>query len=183
MAAPTYLQIATTTVGSGGATTIDFNSIPQTYTDLAIKLSLRSNYATSGDLAPVFMRFNGNSASTYSGRELVYFQSSIASAANPYNITTSMFAGFANSTGPTANTFNSTDIYIPNYASSNYKSVSVDSAQSQNSTTNYTFAVLIDGNMWANTSPITSISLFCGTASQYNFTQYSTATLYGISNA
>lgn len=183
MPAPTYFQIATTTVGAGGATTIDFNSIPQTYSDLVIKLSLRSNYATSGDLAPVFMRFNGSSASIYSGVELVFFQSSIATATNPYNITNSMFAGFANSTGPTANTFNSTDIYIPNYTGANFKSTSIDSAQSQNSTSNYTFATLIDAGLWSSTAAITSISLFCGTASNYNFTQYSTATLYGISNA
>ena len=40
--ADTFVKIATVTVGSGGAATIDFSSIPSTYTDLCIKHSLRN---------------------------------------------------------------------------------------------------------------------------------------------
>ena len=36
--ANTYVAIATVTVGSGGAASIDFTSIPATYTDLVVKL-------------------------------------------------------------------------------------------------------------------------------------------------
>ena len=35
----TYTLIASNTVGSGGTASIEFNSIPQTYTDLLIKIS------------------------------------------------------------------------------------------------------------------------------------------------
>jgi hypothetical protein len=42
--ANTYEAIATVTVGSGGATDIEFTSIPGTYTDLLIKSSLRSDW-------------------------------------------------------------------------------------------------------------------------------------------
>ena len=39
--ASTYIPIATVTVGSGGATNIEFTSIPNTYTNLIILTSLR----------------------------------------------------------------------------------------------------------------------------------------------
>ena len=41
--ANTYELIASSTVGAGGASSIDFNSIPNTYTDLLVKLSGRSS--------------------------------------------------------------------------------------------------------------------------------------------
>ena len=43
----TYSKIATVTVGSGGASRIDFLAIPQNYTDLLLKTSLRDNQAGS----------------------------------------------------------------------------------------------------------------------------------------
>ena len=39
----TMTPIQTVTVGSGGAANITFSNIPQTYTDLVIKISARSN--------------------------------------------------------------------------------------------------------------------------------------------
>ena len=39
--AVTFTQIASVTVGSGGAASIDFTSIPSTYTDLCIKTSIK----------------------------------------------------------------------------------------------------------------------------------------------
>ena len=44
--ANTYVKIATVTVGSGGAANMTFSSIVGTYTDLAIKISARSDKAT-----------------------------------------------------------------------------------------------------------------------------------------
>jgi hypothetical protein len=35
----TMTALSTVTVGAGGAATIDFTSIPQTYTDLIVKIS------------------------------------------------------------------------------------------------------------------------------------------------
>jgi hypothetical protein len=39
--ATTFIKIASVTVGSGGAASMDFTSIPSTYTDLVIKVSTR----------------------------------------------------------------------------------------------------------------------------------------------
>ena len=38
----TYTLISSVTVGAGGASSIDFTSIPSTYTDLLVKISARS---------------------------------------------------------------------------------------------------------------------------------------------
>jgi hypothetical protein len=50
--------ISSVTVGSGGAADIEFTSIPATYTDLLVKISIRN--ATSG-ATRVYVRFNGAS--------------------------------------------------------------------------------------------------------------------------
>ena len=47
--ANTFVLLASTTVGSGGASSIDFTSIPATYTDLVVKVSGRIDYAQTGD--------------------------------------------------------------------------------------------------------------------------------------
>ena len=52
-----YNLIATTTVGSSGAASIVFSGIPQTYTDLKIVTSMRSNY--SGIQDDCVLEFNG----------------------------------------------------------------------------------------------------------------------------
>ena len=44
----TLVKIQTVTVGSGGASSIDFTSIPQTYTDLCVVLSARGTNAGTG---------------------------------------------------------------------------------------------------------------------------------------
>jgi hypothetical protein len=73
----------------------------------------------------------------------------------------------------TANTFSNGEIYIPNYTSSNFKSVSADNVQENNATA--ADGYLVSG-LWSNTSPINSISIASGS----NFAQHSTFHLYGI---
>jgi hypothetical protein len=70
----TFKAIATVTVGSGGASTIEFNSIPQTYNDLCILLSVRDdrNLVTNGAL----ISFN-SSTSNFTGRA-IYTQDTLA---------------------------------------------------------------------------------------------------------
>jgi hypothetical protein len=72
------------------------------------------------------------------------------------------------------NTFGNAEIYIPNYRSSNYKSVSVDTVSENNET--YAYAYL-GAALFTDTNPITSISFY---SESNNFTQYSTFYLYGV---
>ena len=170
--ANTYEAISTVTVGSGGAATINFTSIPATYTDLKIVLSVR-NETAAGQMN---MIFNNSTDSTYSRRK-IYSDGSSAQGTSGSSETTFNFIDIPFSSY-TANTFSNTEIYIPNYAGSNNKSFSVDSVEENNATTSYT--ELIAG-LRSNTDAITSIKFAINNGSDFN--QYSTATLYGIKNS
>ena len=67
-AAGDFESIATVTVGSGGAATMAFSSIPGTYTDLLVKVSARTNQSDWNDNSIV--RFNGDTGNNYSNRRL-----------------------------------------------------------------------------------------------------------------
>ena len=118
----TFELIASSTVGSGGASTITFSSIASTWTDLCLKVSLRdtNNSVTEN----VKINFNGVGGTSYSER-LLYGS---GSAAQSYNQSGVGYAYYQYSTAAlaTSSTFGSAEFYIPNAASSNNKSFSVD---------------------------------------------------------
>jgi hypothetical protein len=164
----TYTLIASNTVGSGGAASVTFSSISATYTDLLLKSSTRQS---SGSVAYGTLEFNGSSANfTYRSIE------GDGATAGSFNGATAPF-GVVTPSGYTANTFSNIEFYIPNYASSNYKSYSSDSVTENNATASY--ADLVAG-LWSNTAAITSIKMTPGAG---NFVQYSTFYLYGISKS
>ena len=167
----TYKAIASTTVGSGGASSITFSSIPQTYTDLVILTSLRQD--TADQVAKI--TFNGSS-SGYSDRFVWGTGSSALSNSDSSQSVLWFYAGSAQS-GQTANTFGNAAVYIPNYAGSNNKLVSYDSVNENNATDAQMF---LTAGLWANSAAITSITI---SPNSSKFVQYSTATLYGISNS
>jgi hypothetical protein len=168
---PTFTQIGTAqVVGVLGATDITFSSIPATYTDLVLKVSLRDNFASVSVNAGI--KINGSSTGI-SGRVLF----GTGSTANSTTVTDSI--GYTVGTTGTANTFSSTDIYIPNYASTvAYKSFSAESAAESNTATVY---MQMLAGLWSNNAAITSLTIYPQNATL--FTQHSTAYLYGISNA
>jgi hypothetical protein len=169
--ANTYTLIASNVVGSGGVTSVTFSSIPNTYTDLIVKLSGRSSKANKQD--SLSMAFNGTSTG-YTNKFIEgdgAAASSFSSTDNGYN------AGFVVASTMTANTFTSTDIYIPNYASSNYKSYSTDHTDEGNQSTVYSHLIAC---LWNNTAAITSITFSLAAS---NLVQYSSFYLYGIKNS
>ena len=172
--ATTFTQIAAVTVGSGGASSIDFTSIPSTYTDLCVKLSARTNLADTEEF--LRLEFNGSGGTAYSYRN-VYANGSAAVSLNGSGAANVLYGGIANASLSTSNTFSNCEIYIPNYAGSNNKSFSGDLVNEQNATKAFTMLV---AGLWANTSAITSIKL---TPQSGSLVQYSTATLYGIKNS
>ena len=172
----TYTAIATVTVGNGGAASIDFTSIPGTYTDLFLKLSTRSTDASAR--RQLFVKYN-DSSSNYTGRRLYGEDGGVGS--DTLSGSTGGTAGFSFGITcgdtATANTFGSAEVYIPNYAGSNNKSSSTDSVIENNSSA--TYDNWLTANLWSDSSAITKISV---TLSAGNFKQYSTATLFGIKN-
>ena len=167
--ANTFELISAVTVGSGGAASIDFTSIPSTFKDLCVKLSLRDT--TGSYWNSTVITFNG-SGSSYS-QTMVYQANGSASGASAAAISYLYSVG-ANST---SNTFASADMYIPNYTGSQYKSVSIDSVTENNGTQ---VVLNMTAGLWSNTAAINQITITKGTN---DFAQYSTAYLYGVKNA
>lgn len=166
----TYSKIASVTVGSGGASSIDFLAIPQNYTDLVIKASLRNTDSATN--RQIRLRFNSNSNSIYSYRNLQGEGSSVVSTTE--SSISQTFSGIADAATATSNVFGNAEYYIPNYTGSAYKSISGDSVQENNATEGYQN---LTAALMASSSPITSISIITNSG---NWVQYSTATLYGI---
>jgi len=172
----TYNKIASVTVGSGGASNIEFTSIPQTYTDLIIKVSGRTNRASI--LEAFNIQFNGNTASNYV-RQIIFGEGATAYSNKQTDTTAGLdSSGLNTGANATSLTFGSTDVYIPNYTSANNKSLGSDTTGENNSSTSY---MQFMAGVWQNTAAITSIKLIPTFGN--NFVQYSTATLYGISKS
>lgn len=167
--ANTYIAIATTTVGSGGAASIDLTSIPQTYTDLLLKLSIRTNRAATFDNFE--LQFNNNTATQYSNLRLRGDGASASSSSGADNKFIAISG--VNASSSTSNTFGSLEVYIPNYTGSTNKAVSIDIITETNASTAYAF---LQAGLLSNTAAITSIKFSNGET----ISEYSTATLYGI---
>jgi hypothetical protein len=175
----TYKKISTVTVGSGGASTIEFTSIPQTYTDLVIRISGRTD--ESGQGRSYFRwRFN-SSASGYSYRWTYGYDGNVVNSVLDGPISTGLVA-LMNGASSTSNTFGNTEFYIPNYTGSQNKSLSVDGVTENN--TSSTYMLSLSSSIWADTSAITSITLYAVNVGSANkFVEHTTATLYGIKNS
>ena len=175
--ADTHVLLQKINVGPSGATSVTFTNIPQTgYTDLVLKVSAQSNQVNVGYAA---LRFNGSSTG-YTQRIL---QGDGSSAAVSYTGVAGVVYALSASTS-NANVYDSTDIYIPNYTTSNNKSVSFDNTV-DNGTTSNSFVYLSAG-LWANTDAITSITVYAmssSTSLDKTFQQHSTFSLYGVSKS
>jgi len=162
----TFELIASSTVGSGGAASIDFTSIPSTYTDLCLKVSVRNT--SSGN--SFRLSFNTSSANFTNNR--LYGNGSTVQAFSGSDVFV-----YANTSSQTASTFNNAEIYIPNYAGSTNKSMSIDTVVENNATAN---EMSLIAGLWSQTAAINAIGFtpYVGT-----FAQYTTAYLYGVKNA
>jgi len=161
-----FLQpIYTQTVGAGGAATVTFNSIPQTFTDLKVVASMRD----TGAGPHIVLAFNGSGAN-FSNTLLLGDGTSTYSQRR----TDAIFTFTNNGSGTTANTFASLDMYLPNYTSANFKSFTLESVVENNASGAY---LSLYAGLRSNTAAVTSISFTAGTTA---FAQYSTFTLYGI---
>jgi hypothetical protein len=168
----TYVAIATVTVGSGGASSISFSSIPNTFTDLAVLASVRGSRSAAVDFLQI--KFNG-STSSYSMRMLYVSGSSGASSTD-----TAIYVPVSGANA-TSSTFGNASFYIPNYTSSNNKSVSSDAVQENNDSS--LWQMYLAAGLWSNSSAITSLELAPLSGYGPNLLQYSTATLYGIKSS
>jgi hypothetical protein len=171
--ANTFQLIASSTVGAGGSSAIDFSSIPSTYTDLCLKISARVDASGGASSFNINMAINGVSTNRTWRLLEGYDGTNIWSN----NGTTARLAVVGGSS-TTGSTFNNVEIYIANYASAANKSISSDFVSEQNSTTVNSLGFY--AGLWSQTTAINQLTL---SSTSGNFVQYTTAYLYGVKNA
>jgi len=171
--ANTYTLISSTTLTTTTAS-VTFSSIPQTYTDLLLRISPRTtntsfgetirikpNNLTTNGSAIIIRAFNGTSTSGYTYSNVLATNNSLGN-------------------GATADTFASIDVYIPNYTSSNYKPFSGNAVSETNASDG---RVELTASLWSNSAAITSLVLDNDAGSPFSFTADSTFYLYGIKSS
>ncbi len=169
VAPSSYESIATVTVGSGGASEINFTSIPSDYTHLQI----RGIQLTTGGNWGLRLQVNSDTGNNYSTHRLGGFGSGT-------------FAdGLANNSyidlgivGTVASTFGATVVDILDYKNTNkFKTTRSLNGFDENGGGYVVFA----SGAWQNTNAITSLKLLL--QSSGTFIQYSQFALYGIKGA
>ena len=167
-----FESIATVTVGSGGASSVSFTSIPNTYTHLQVRILTRSTFTDTQ--WPIFVQPNSDNGNNYSYHNLSGDGSSAsASAASTQGL---MQLGDTSAANGLASSFGVFIIDFLDYANTNkYKT----SRTLYGYDLNGSGKVGMRSGLWQSTSAITS--LVFGTGS--NFAQYSHFALYGIRSA
>ena len=159
--------IAMANVGSAGASTITFTSIPSTYKHLQIRAIARD----AGGNGEIKIEFNSDTTTTNYRKHVLYGDGSGAYAGSANNNTCSPIAY----SGQTANAFEVIVIDILDYANT-----------SKNTTIKTLFGKDLNGsgdvglhsNLWVNTAAVSRIDFKVVGGS--NFAQYTQFALYGI---
>ena len=161
--------ISTYTVPAGGATTISFNSIPQTFKDLWVVVSTNNGGS--------YIRANGVSSTSYEYKTMVYFDSY---PVRNYGGTLSRWQSF-NPSGAITDYFSSNVSYFPDYTNTTYtKSIgALFSGVNANSNSDYYWSVYIATGNTQQTTAITSLVFDDGGT----MAEYSKISLYGITNS
>jgi len=168
-----YDALATVTVPSGGAASIEFSGIPQGYKHLQIRGICRSTNTTNTTSysAELLMQFNGDNGSNYNAHAIEANGSSVGA-----NYQTSLT--IVNLGGPfttqTANAFGASIIDILDYTNtSKNKTVRAIGGQDLNG---YGTTMIASG-LWRSTAAITSIKMVSGGTGWAQYTQFA---LYGV---
>ena len=162
----TYNLISTVTVGATSVSTIDFTSIPQTYTDLVLVLSARASTATVS--TPFYLTVN--SLTTNRSWNAI----TTTGAGNSNAGTTDTQQGTINGLASTTSAFGNAMFYIPKYSSVENKAWIVESINETNATA---ISSYVAQQHLTDTTAISSLSL---TFSTNTVVQYTSASLYGI---
>ena len=162
-----YESIATVTVGSGGASSISFSSIPSTYKHLQVRCTV---IPIGGDNMTI--RFNGDTGNNYSCHQ-IQGDGSTVQVASDFNSNMYLMGLFQSGSSPFVGVYDFLD-----YANTNkYKTVRGLAGTNDNSTST-NFRVGFHSGLWQNTTAVNSITMLSRYTS--GFGQYSSFALYGI---
>jgi hypothetical protein len=160
--------IASTTVGAGGTSTIEFTSIPGTYTDLVVLLSARTTAGSD------VTRFSANNYASQVHFGQVIFSNGANIQAFTESFNTFINIGTTPGTDMSANSFSNVLIQYPNYSSSNVKTVK-SFALYKDSGANMEQRLTGSQNGASFTAVVTSVQIY----STNTLAQHTTAYLYG----
>lgn len=159
-------------VGSAGAASVTFSSIPSTYTHLQVRIIDRDTSAFN-DSYGMYLKINSDTGSNYSTHYLLGTGATVLAggSASQTPIVIAQTAGG----GMLSNTFGVAILDFIDYKNtSKYKTIKSLSGYSTNSTVTNT---TLTSGLWMNTNAITTITLTPGAG---NWAQYSSFALYGI---
>jgi hypothetical protein len=152
------------------AASVTFDNLPTSgYTDLKVVMSGRDSGASTRSIPR--LTFNG-STTGYSSKAIYGVNGTTVGSEN--GASTYIDWSYVPGDSATASTFSNTEVYIPNYRSSNNKSVSIDFVAETNSGSSGILGIA--AGLWSNSAAITSIT-FTG---PNNLLANSTFSLYGI---
>jgi len=179
--ANTYTLIASSVL-TVATSSVTFSSVPQTFTDLVLKASIGKEdyYNPSFDqYVRAWISVNTNVVSGISG---TFMQGNGTAVLSARETETQWWEKgiFTESNSNGANILSSIEAYIPNYAGSGYKLISVDSAQENNTASGDTTRVGAYSGLYSNTVAISDVRLL-GTYG--NWPVGSSFYLYGIKNS
>ena len=170
-----YASIGTVTVGSGGASSITFSSIPSTYTHLQLRGIFQNNRATYGT-STYLLRANSDSGSSYYNHNLSGNGASASAggysdtAVNPQDVSGTGVSGV----------FGASIIDILDYANTNKTTTfRILNGIDVNGTSGGTPGIIsLNSALWNNTAAITTLTFTPAHGSQWN--QYTQVALYGV---
>jgi hypothetical protein len=164
-----FESIATVVAGAGGASSVTFSSIPGTFQHLHMRV-LAQDARTASDASQMYLTFNGDTATNYSGFQLA----GNGSAVSTFGGASDPSIGLITGRGGSGFYMGANIIDILDYANtSKFKTLrSFGGADSNGSG-----QMRLDVGSWRSTSAITSMT-FSPLAA--NFAQHSTFALYGV---
>ena len=170
--ANTFTLIQSQTLSSN-AVSLDFTSIPQTYTDLVL-------YASSRNITnqEQWLSIGFNNVTTNYSNIIMWYDAGTLRGAAPSNQPPLALA--LTDLNSSSNTWSNNQLYIFNYASSVGKSYTGWGAQANTTSANSFWG--FSGNKWANTAAITTLNITTRVAPSVAISSGSTFYLYGIKN-
>jgi len=173
-----FESIATVSVGSGGSSSIEFTSIPGTYTHLQLRYFCQDNRGTYND-SLMNIRFNSDSGNNYAHH---YLRGNGSATEASATTSTAQIQVATTATSATSN-FLGGVLDILDYANTNkYKTARILSGFDNNNTGSGSVGLIyLYSGLWQNTNAITSISFASSLGTSFN--QYSHFALYGCKSA
>ncbi len=173
-----YESIATVTVGAGGASTVSFSSIANTYKHLQVRFIAQTNRGTYGT-DNILIRVGNGSIDTGSNYSFHALTGDGASATAGAGTSTTQFLAQASGSAATS-TYGAGVMDLLEYANTNInKTARILSGADHNGTiAGYGGQIVFSSGNWRSTSAITTIQFRPEFGSL--FTQYSSFALYGI---